>query len=74
MENLLQGMKVFRRVATRYDKLDVTFVGFVHIAGTMKWLNRLSEQGLVTHNASLNQTLFFSDRLGPHAEVVLEQP
>ncbi|CAN5560621.1 hypothetical protein BH10PSE16_BH10PSE16_32520 [soil metagenome] len=32
-------MKVFRRVATRYDKLDVTFLGFVHLAGTMKWLH-----------------------------------
>jgi hypothetical protein len=31
------GVKVFRRVATRHDKLDVTFLGFVHIAGTMKW-------------------------------------
>ena len=37
MENLFQRMKVFRRVATRYDKLDVTFLGFVHIAGTMQW-------------------------------------
>jgi len=26
-------------VATRYDKLDVTFLGFVHIAGSMKWLH-----------------------------------
>ncbi|ABM39999.1 IS5 family transposase [Polaromonas naphthalenivorans] len=32
MENLFQRMKVFRRVATRYDKLGVTFLGFVHIA------------------------------------------
>ena len=39
VENLLQRMKVFRRVATRYDKLDVTFLGFVHTAGTMKWLH-----------------------------------
>ena len=38
VENLFQRMKVFRRMATRYDKLDVTFLGFVHIAGTMKWL------------------------------------
>ena len=30
VENLFQRMKVFRRVATRYDKLDVTFLGFVH--------------------------------------------
>lgn len=39
VENLFQRMKVFRRVATRFDKLDVTFLGFVHIAGTMKWLH-----------------------------------
>jgi len=39
VENLFQCMKVFRRVATRYDKLDVTFLGFVHIAGIMKWLH-----------------------------------
>jgi transposase len=32
-------MKVFRRVATRYDKLDTRFLGFVHIASIMKWLH-----------------------------------
>jgi transposase len=39
IENLFQRMKVFRRVATRYDKLDERFLGFVHIAGIMKWLH-----------------------------------
>ena len=39
IENLFQRMKVFRRVATRYDKLDDRFLGFVHIAGIMKWLH-----------------------------------
>ena len=39
IENLFQRMKVFRRVATRFDKLDVRFLGFVHIAGIMKWLH-----------------------------------
>ncbi|NDP64180.1 IS5 family transposase [Polaromonas sp.] len=39
IENLFQRMKVFRRVATRYDKLDSRFLGFVHIAGMMKWLH-----------------------------------
>ena len=38
LENLFQRMKVFSCVATRFDKLDVTFLGFVHIAGIMKWL------------------------------------
>ena len=39
VENLFQRMKVFRRVATRFDKLDIRFLGFVHIAGIMKWLH-----------------------------------
>lgn len=38
VENLFQSMKVFRRVATHFDKLDIRFLGFVHIAGLMKWL------------------------------------
>ena len=39
IENLFQRMKVFRRIAIRYDKLDDRFMGFVHIAGIMKWLH-----------------------------------
>ena len=39
VENLFQRMKVFRRVATRFEKLDIRFLGFVHIAGIMKWLH-----------------------------------
>lgn len=39
VENLFQRMKVFRRVATRFDKLDIMFLGFVHIAGIMKWIH-----------------------------------
>ena len=39
VENLFQRMKVFRRVATRFDKLDIRFLGFVYIAGIMKWLH-----------------------------------
>ena len=39
VENLFKRMKVFRRVATRFDKLDIRFLGFVHIAGIMKWLH-----------------------------------
>lgn len=39
VENLFQRMKVFRRVATRFDKLDIRFLGFVHIADIMKWLH-----------------------------------
>ena len=39
VENLFQRIKVFRRVATRFDKLDIRFLGFVHIASIMKWLH-----------------------------------
>ena len=37
VENLFQRMKIFRRVATRFDKLDTRYLGFVYIAGTIKW-------------------------------------
>lgn len=39
VENLFQRMKIFRRVATRFEKLDHRLMGFVHIAGIMKWIH-----------------------------------
>ena len=39
VESLFQRMKMFRRVATRHDKLDRMFMGFVLIAGIMKWIH-----------------------------------
>ena len=39
VENLFQRMKVYRRVATRYEKLDTRFLGIVHLVGAMKWLH-----------------------------------
>ena len=33
-----QKIKWFRRVATRYDKLDKFFLAFVYMAATMIWL------------------------------------
>ena len=39
VENLFQRMKVYRRVATRYDKLDSRFLSIVYLAGAMKWLH-----------------------------------
>ena len=38
IENLFQRMKVYRRVATRYEKLDTRFLSIVHLVGAMKWL------------------------------------
>jgi transposase len=37
VENLFQRMKIFRRVASRFEKLDGRFLGFVYLAGIMKW-------------------------------------
>ena len=38
VERLFSRLKQFRRVATRYDKLDAHFLAFVHIAATVPWL------------------------------------
>jgi transposase len=38
VENLFQRMKVYRRVATRYEKLDNRFLSIVHLVGAMKWI------------------------------------
>ena len=38
VERLFNKLKNFRRVATRYDKLDVTFLAFIHLASITLWL------------------------------------
>ena len=38
VECFFQKIKWFRRVATRYDKLDVSFLAFVYMAAIMIWL------------------------------------
>ena len=38
IENLFQRMKIYRRVATRYEKLDSRFLSIVHMVGAMIWL------------------------------------
>ena len=38
VEWLFSRLKQFRRVATRYDKLDAHFLAFVHLAATVLWL------------------------------------
>ena len=38
MERLFSRLKQFRRVATRYDKLDADFLAFIYIAATVLWL------------------------------------
>lgn len=38
IKNLFQRKKIFCRVATRFDRLDVNFLGFVHIVDIINWL------------------------------------
>ena len=38
VENLFQRLKRYRRIGTRYDKLDLYFLGFVQFAAVLDWL------------------------------------
>ena len=38
VERLFSRLKQFRRVATRYDKLDAHFLAFIHLAATVLWM------------------------------------
>ncbi len=38
VERLFSRLKQFRRLATRYDKLDAHFLAFIHLAATVLWL------------------------------------
>ena len=38
IERLFSRLKQFRRIATRYDKLDAHFLAFIHLAATVLWL------------------------------------
>jgi transposase len=35
VERLFNRLKQFRRIATRYDKLDLTFLGFIHLTAAL---------------------------------------
>jgi len=39
VENLFQRLKRYRRIGTRYEKRDLYFLGFVHLAAILDWLN-----------------------------------
>ena len=38
VENFFQRIKRFRRVGTRYEKLEITFLAFVQLAAIIDWL------------------------------------
>ena len=39
VERLFRRIKEFRRIYTRYDKLDIVFIGFVFFCFSIIWLN-----------------------------------
>lgn len=43
IERLFRWLKAFRRVCTRYDKLDVIFLSFVQIAYIFTWLKQCQQ-------------------------------
>jgi transposase len=40
VENLFQRLKRHRRIGTRYEKNDLYFLAFVHLAVVLDWLNK----------------------------------
>lgn len=38
IERMFGKLKQFRRIATRYDKTDAAFMGFIHVAAILLWL------------------------------------
>lgn len=39
IENFFAKLKQYRALATRYDKTAINFLGAVHLAATVTWLN-----------------------------------
>ncbi len=39
IENLFAKLKQYRAIATRYDKRAITFLGAIHLAAAIIWLN-----------------------------------
>ncbi|HLS28134.1 MAG TPA: transposase, partial [Opitutales bacterium] len=38
VENCFGRLKRYRRIATRYDKLPETFLGFISLAAIVEWI------------------------------------
>jgi transposase len=38
IENFFGRIKIYRRIATRYEKLAETYLGFVTIAAILDWI------------------------------------
>ena len=38
IERMFNRLKNWRRIATRYDKTSLSFISFLHVAGSLMWL------------------------------------
>ncbi len=39
IENFFEKLKQYRAIATRYDKTAIAFLGAIHLAASVVWLN-----------------------------------
>ena len=71
IERLFRWLKAFRRVCTRYDKLDVIFLSFVQIACISRWTKIVStgSNSLATTFHGLNSRYRFVRRSRASASV-----
>ena len=77
IERLFRWLKAFRRVCTRYDKLDVIFLSFVQIACVFMWLKQcqqaLSEKELLVEmNLELKRISEKCDEIGRKIVICME--
>lgn len=55
IERMLNKLKQFRRIATRYDKTARSFLGFLCLAAAKLWLPSFCQQSLVSYAATDRQ-------------------
>jgi len=63
IERFFAGLKQFRRVATRYDKLASRFSSFVAVIASFLWLRqmltRLSSYGIIPSTINVAEFVLF---------------
>ena len=62
VENLFQRMQAYRRVATRYEKLESRFLSIVYLVGAMQWLHQLQQHALVLFGKRMAVNAYFVSR------------
>ena len=62
IENFFAKLKQYRAIATRYDKRAVHFLGAIHLAAAVVWLNCL---GVVRHRAAPSRRVGADEPVNP---------